>query len=345
MKIVFDKMSLSINKIYHGDARELMSDIEANSIALSFWSPPYFVGKEYEKYLSYKEWKELLKTVIRLHEPILKPGGFLVINIADILCFQDEAIPRFQAMTISHQKSPITREDVLKAKEKYPHYNRYELAMILGCSEQTVDRRLNGNNIRGGKYATQTRVQLVGEIVDHAAYEAGLYLYDRRIWKKDPAWQNSQWHSSSYRAVDEFEYLYFYWKPGITIIDRSRLTRKEWAEWGSRAVWDIPSVRANDDHEAKFPIELPKRVMRLLTNSGEIVLDCFMGSGTTAIAAIQENRHYIGIELMSEYVELARKNILKEEREHESLLWRDNNNIVKRQTKAETFQLTLIADK
>lgn len=312
-------MSLATNNIYQGDARELLTTINADSIALSVWSPPYFVGKEYEKYLSYEEWVNLLQDVIRLHEPILISGGFLVVNIADILVFPDETIPRFQAMNISHHKSPITREDVLKAKKEYPHYNRYQLAEMLGCSEQTIDRRLNGNNIRGGKYITQTRVHLVSDIIERAAYDAQLYLYDRRIWKKDAAWQNSQWHSSSYRAVDEFEYLYFFWKPGITVVDRKKLTRKEWTEWGSRAIWDIPSVRANDDHEAKFPVELPRRVIKLLTAKGDTVLDCFMGSGTTAIAAIREERNYIGIELKAEYVQLAQRNIREEKSKHQIL--------------------------
>ena len=72
-------------------------------------------------------------------------------------------------------------------------------------------------------------------------------------------------------------------------------------------MWEIPSVRANDDHEAKFPVELPRRVIALLTNPGDIVLDPFMGSGTTAEAAIIEGRRYIGIEKSAEYVELARK--------------------------------------
>lgn len=124
---------------------------------------------------------------------------------------------------------------------------------------------------------------------------------------KDPAWENSKWHTLSYRAVDEFEYLYFFWKPGTTIIDRNKLTPEEWGTWGSRAVWNIPSVRANDDHEAKFPLELPRRIIKLLTFPGDIVLDCFMGSGTTAVAAIREDRSYLGIEIVPKYVELARK--------------------------------------
>ncbi len=299
-------MPLDINHIYQGDARQLLPEVPPASIACSVWSPPYHVGKNYEANATYEDWTGLLSEVIALHKPILKPGGFLVINIADILCFPDPALPRFQAVNLRRQKSPITREDVLAAKEAYPDYNRDQLAKLLGCSEQTIDRRLNGNNIRGGKYATQTRVHLVGGMLEEAGSRAGLPLYDRRVWVKDAAWENSKWHTLSYRAVDEFEYLYIFWKPGATVIDRDKLTPKEWTEWGSRAVWTFPSVRANDDHEAKFPLELPRRVIKLFSAPGDTVLDCFMGSGTTAVAAICEGRDYIGIELSPAYVELAR---------------------------------------
>jgi len=300
-------MSIAINQIHQGDARDLLRQIEPGSIACSVWSPPYHVGKEYEKGITYEEWVAILNEVIALHYPILKDGGFLVINIADILAFPDPSMPRLQAVNLRRQRSDVTREDVLAAKAAYPHYSRYQLAELLGCSEQTIDRRLNGNNIRGGKYDVQTRVHLVGGIIEAAANEAGFYLYDRRVWVKDAAWESSKWHTLSYRAVDEFEYLYFFWKPGITVIDRSKLTPDEWVLWGSRAVWTIPSVRANDDHEAKFPIELPRRVIRLLTTPGDTILDCFMGSGTTAAAAIREGRNFIGIELLQQYVHLARK--------------------------------------
>jgi len=297
------------NEIYQGDARELLPQIEPNSIALSVWSPPYFVGKEYEAYLTFRDWQSLLETVIRLHFPIIKPGGFLVVNIADILCFKEPDMPRVQAEAVNRKRSPTTREDILRAMAEHPGYNRYQLARLLGCSEQTVDRRLNGNNIRGGKHEPQTRVKIVGGLVEEWALKAGFYPYDRRVWVKDATWKNSRWASLSYRSVDEFEYLYFFWKPGITKFDRTRLSSDEWKDWGSRGVWYFPSVRANDDHEAKFPIELPLRVIRLLTDPNDIVLDCFIGSGTTAIAAIQENRHYIGIELEEKYVALTRMQI------------------------------------
>ena len=307
---------LAVDRVYQGDARDLLPRIMPNSIALAVWSPPYFVGKEYEAHLTFEDWKDLLREVIALHFPIVKPGGFLVINIADILCFKDPSMPRIQAEAVSRRRCPVTREDILKAMAEHPDYNRYQLARLLGCSEQTIDRRLHGNNIRGGKYEVQTRVKIVGGLVEEWALAGGFYIYDRRVWVKDAAWENSRWASLSYKSVDESEYLYFLWKPGITKYDRRRLTREEWKAWGSRGVWHIPSVRANDDHEAKFPVELPRRVIKLLTDPGETVLDCFLGSGTTAIAAIRENRRYIGIEIEEKYVRLAQRRIREEIRSY-----------------------------
>jgi len=199
---------LGINAVHCGDARKLLPLIERNAVACSFWSPPYFVGKNYESYLkTYEDWCDLLEEVISLHFPAIRPGGFLVVNIADILCFGDPSMPRIQAENITHRRSKVTREDVLRATEEHPNYNRYQLAEVLGCSEQTIDRRLNGNNIRGGKYSCQTRVKLVAGEIEKWASLAGFYLYDRRVWVKDPAWANCEWHTTSYRSVDEFEYL------------------------------------------------------------------------------------------------------------------------------------------
>src|SRR5207244_2298810 len=134
---------LDLNQIHHGDARELLWRIEPNSVAVSVWSPPYFVGKSYEADMTFAEWKALLRDVIHAHWHSLKPGGFLAINIADILCFRDPDMPRIQAENVSNQRSKITREHVLAALAAHPGANRYELAQHLGCSEQTIDRRLN----------------------------------------------------------------------------------------------------------------------------------------------------------------------------------------------------------
>ena len=300
-------LSITTGAIYLGDAREIAGHIAPASVSLSVWSPPYHVGKAYERDMSFFEWKNLLRRTIEAHGTVLAAGGFLAINIADILCFKDADMPRIMAENVSRRRVSITKEQIMDAWGKHPTYTRQQIADLLGCSEQTVDRRMKGNNIRGGKYETQTRVKIVGGMLEDYAMEAGLYLYDRRVWVKDAAWENSRWHTISYRAVDEFEYLYVFWKPGITKVDRNRLTKHEWVEWGSRAVWYIPSVRANDDHEAKFPLELPRRVIRLLSDPGDLVIDCFVGSGTTAVAAALEDRCFIGLDNDPRYVEAARK--------------------------------------
>src|ERR1700752_1118743 len=114
---------LKPNRVYLGNSVNKMLEIEPDVLALSFWSPPYFVGKDYEKSETYESWQELLKTVIENHSLVLKPGGFLVINTADILCFKDEGLPKIQSLNLSNQKCPISRDEVLEAKSRYPEYN------------------------------------------------------------------------------------------------------------------------------------------------------------------------------------------------------------------------------
>lgn len=66
---------------------------------------------------------------------------------------------------------------------------------------------------------------------------------------------------------------------------------------------------SHKNHSAIFPLELPTWFIRLFTKENDVVLDPFLGSGTTAVAAILNNRKYIGIELKNEYFEEATKNV------------------------------------
>lgn len=294
-----------LNTIHTGDAVEVLRNIPGSVVDLSVFSPPYFVGKDYEAHMDFPGWKNLLQGVVIEHGRVLKSGAFMVINISDILCFSDKEMPRFMADNVSNKKIAVSREEILAIMKRHPKANRREVAKILGCSEQTIQRRIEHNNVRGGKTTAGTKVYVVGGLLQEWAESAGLYLYDRRVWHKDPCWANSRWHSNSYRAVDEFEYLYIFWKPGIVRIDRGRLGRHEWAEWGSRGVWRIPSVRRNAEHEAAFPEQLVERVIRLFSTEGDTVLDPFVGSGTTTSVARRLNRNYVGIERLPKYAALA----------------------------------------
>lgn len=87
------------------------------------------------------------------------------------------------------------------------------------------------------------------------------------------------------------------------------INKEDFVEW-SKSVWSFSAASANKiGHPAPFPIELPKRLIEFYSYSENVVLDPFMGSGTTAIAAIKSNRHFIGYEINQEYVKLANERI------------------------------------
>jgi len=80
-----------------------------------------------------------------------------------------------------------------------------------------------------------------------------------------------------------------------------------------RSVWAIPTTKASEKtlgyHPTQKPLQLLNRIVLATTNEGDIILDPFMGSGTTGVAAVINNRKFIGIEKEKEYFDLANKRI------------------------------------
>ncbi len=75
-------------------------------------------------------------------------------------------------------------------------------------------------------------------------------------------------------------------------------------------VWEIrPESARRIGHPAPFPVELPERFIRLYTYRGDVVLDPFLGSGSTAVAAVRNDRRYVGYDTDADYVALAEKRI------------------------------------
>lgn len=75
-------------------------------------------------------------------------------------------------------------------------------------------------------------------------------------------------------------------------------------------VWEVPSESATRvGHPAPFPVALPRRLIELYTYRGDLVLDPFIGSGTTAVAAIETGRHYVGFDTEESYLELAERRV------------------------------------
>lgn len=83
----------------------------------------------------------------------------------------------------------------------------------------------------------------------------------------------------------------------------STLTKDEFME-ATTDVWELPTESARRvGHPAPFPVELPQRLIELYTYPGDLVLDPFMGSGSTAVAAVRTGRHYLGFDTDSGYAE------------------------------------------
>ncbi len=75
-------------------------------------------------------------------------------------------------------------------------------------------------------------------------------------------------------------------------------------------VWEIPSESARKiGHPAPYPVALPRRLIELYTYEGDLVLDPFMGSGTSAVAALETNRHFVGFDTDNDYLSIARERI------------------------------------
>jgi site-specific DNA-methyltransferase (adenine-specific) len=93
---------------------------------------------------------------------------------------------------------------------------------------------------------------------------------------------------------------------------QNTIEREEFME-ATLDVWEFPAESAKRvGHPAPFPIELPKRLIELYTFRDDVVLDPFMGSGSTALAAIRTDRRYVGYEIDAEYVRLAERRIDEE---------------------------------
>lgn len=94
------------------------------------------------------------------------------------------------------------------------------------------------------------------------------------------------------------------------------LTAKEWVR-SQVAVWELyyekRDIRDKDIHPAVFPIALPKKCIELFTHKGELMLDPFLGIGTTLIAAQDLGRNAVGFDLHKKYIDITKKRLVQSE--------------------------------
>ncbi len=175
----------------------------------------------------------------------------------------------------------------------------------------------------GDLYATGTQF-----IEPTEMYSIGLFADNGfrpiwiRIWKKQGMnFGNSPYHLVTNKPVQQYEYITalaaqetdeyndqeFAWVSafaGHSYKFVKRLTKDERKKWGYAGIWEISTVRANKDHPAMFPVELPWRCIKMHSDRGGVVLEPFAGCGTTLIACEQTERRCFAMEISPVYCDL-----------------------------------------
>ncbi len=288
-----------LDRVICGDARSM--DAVPDGVAqLIVTSPPYNVAKGYADHkddLSLDEYAQLLDTAWRECFRVLAPGGRLCINVANthrkpylsLVSLVDEQLRRSgsawlhrghivwdkgASAGISTAWGSFGRSSNPTLRDVHEYITIWSKAgMQLGSGDDT--------GITGNEFVAWTRsVWRPEELLPELQRKIADKLADARRRGKDDVWIAE----SIARAV-----------------------------WGQAtepgpSVWEM-STQSGVDHPTPFPVELPRRLILLYTKPGDVVLDPFMGSGSTALAAVLTGRHYVGYELSAEYCALAERRL------------------------------------
>jgi len=162
----------------------------------------------------------------------------------------------------------------------------------------------------------------LSDYISQMMIEIGFNMRGEIIWNKaasaSPSTAWGSWMSASNPILrDIHEYILIFSK-GDYKRERSKqekerkkntISRDEFMEW-TKSIWTFNAESARRvGHPAPFPLDLPYRLIQLYSFTTDIILDPFMGSGTTAIAALKSNRNYVGFEINKEYIELTKQRI------------------------------------
>ncbi|RMI04616.1 MAG: site-specific DNA-methyltransferase [Calditrichaeota bacterium] len=147
--------------------------------------------------------------------------------------------------------------------------------------------------------------------------EIGYLMRGEIIWNKassaSPSTAWGSWLSAANPVLrDIHEYILVFSKDTFSLKSRgkkSTMTKEQFLEF-TKSVWTFPAVSAQKiGHPAPFPLELPYRLIQLYSFQDDVILDPFVGSGTTCLAALKCHRKYVGYETDEQYAKLAEQRI------------------------------------
>jgi len=157
----------------------------------------------------------------------------------------------------------------------------------------------------------------LSDYISKLMIDIGFNMRGEIIWDKGASASGStawgSWQSASNPTLrDVHEYILIFSKGNYRRKKEDKedtITRDQFIQW-TKSVWQMSTESAKKvGHPAPFPEELPYRLIQLYSFKGDVVLDPFIGSGTTAISAIKSERVFIGYDISEEYIELAKSRL------------------------------------
>jgi modification methylase len=150
--------------------------------------------------------------------------------------------------------------------------------------------------------------------------QIGYFMRAEIIWQKAKGSSGScawgSWRSASNPVVrDVHEYCLCFSKGQFkrAVGGESTISAEEFMD-DTLSIWEISAESAKRvNHPAPFPVELPRRFIELYTYRGDLVLDPFLGSGSTAVAAVRTGRHFVGYDIDGGYVDAAKRRVAAEQ--------------------------------
>ena len=193
------------------------------------------------------------------------------------------------------------------------------LELLTSVFSQTYNKLVTGGRacINMANIGRKPYIPLHAMVIE-IMLDLGFLMRGEIIWNKSASGGGScawgSWMSASNPVLRDFhEYILVFSKGSYSKnrnqVKKDTIERDDFINW-TKSIWTFPAVNAKKiGHPAPFPVELPHRLINLYSYEGDVVLDPFCGSGTTCLAAIKNNRSFIGYEIKKEYIDLAEKRI------------------------------------
>ncbi|MEN2984142.1 MAG: site-specific DNA-methyltransferase [Dictyoglomaceae bacterium] len=162
----------------------------------------------------------------------------------------------------------------------------------------------------------------------YIAKKVGWKYFSTIIWNEGNISRRTAWGSwlsaKAPYVIAPVEVIIIFYKErwSKSFIGESDITKEEFIEW-TNGVWFFPGENKKKiGHPAPFPVELPKRCIKLFSYTKDLILDPFLGSGSTLVACALLRRKGIGVEIDKNYCEIAKNRLIKEAKILQEKLWK-----------------------